>query len=349
MTAIEPYANPFLIGHETAEKMFLESWKSGNLPASWLIGGAEGIGKATFAYRAARFVLSADESRKESYRSLELPETDPTFRLVANRAHTGLKILERDFIETDKKKVLKAIKDGDPMTENQLQGLKKSNVIRIEEVRSTIDFLRKKSFDGQWRIVIIDSIDDLNTASANAILKILEEPPAKSLLFLISHNPSGLLPTIRSRCVKLNLQPLQENMTASLLRRYAPELSETEIKGLAQICGGRIGRALRYAENKALTVYKRIENLCYAGVNFNLSDALALSDEAAKNEDFWDLVIELLSRFVSDNVKGGQNIEELGRAWEKALQMIRAQAAINMDKKQILLLIIANIGKALSC
>jgi DNA polymerase-3 subunit delta' len=346
---VEPYANSFLIGHEKAEQMFLQAWQQNALHNSFLISGPQGIGKATFAYRVARFLLATDIQKKESRTSLEIPQTNGTFRLVATKTHPDLKVLERDFIETDKKKVLKAIKDGDPMTESQLQDLKKSSVIRVDEVRAVIEFMRKKSFDGNWRIVIIDSIDDLNTASANALLKILEEPPVKSLLFLISHNPMRLLPTIRSRCAKINLQPLSEDHTASLLRRYEPTLSETDIKGLSQICGGSIGRALNYAKNNGLAVYRRLEDLFYAGDRLNVADALKLCDEAAKDEDLWNLTIELSARCVSENIKGGQNITRLGAAWDHCRQCLRSQAALNMDKKTTLFLMINELGKALSC
>lgn len=126
--------------------------------------------------------------------------------------------------------MLKAIKDGAALDESELKGLKKSAFIRIDDVRGSTNFWPKSSGDG-WRAVIIDSIDDMNPASANALLKILEEPPAKSILLLISHNVGQLLPTIRSRCTKLVLKPLSDNAVASLLRRYRPELDEAAVKG----------------------------------------------------------------------------------------------------------------------
>lgn len=347
METVLPHANPFLTGQEAAEELFLRAWKSGNLHNSWLIGGPQGIGKATFAYKAARFLLTADESRKDSYTSLNVSENEPAFRLIANRAHPDLKILERDFIETDKKKIIKAIKDGEAMDEEALSGLKKSAVIKVDEIRTVNDFLRKKSFDGKWRIVVIDSADDLNTASANALLKILEEPPAGSLIFLISHNPYRLLPTIRSRCAKLNLQPLDEIQTASLLRRYRPELNEAEVKGIAGLCGGSIGRAMRYADNGALELYKKLEKLFYAGTSFDLSTAIGLCDEASKNEDVWNLLEELIGQFVSVHIKSGEKVKELSEASECIRMIFRDTLRVNMEKKQALLLIISEMGKAM--
>lgn len=347
MEKIAPHLNPYLIGHEDAEQLFFNSWKTGNLHNSWLIGGPEGIGKATFVYKAVRFLLSADETQKDRYNSLNISENDTAFRLIANRSHPDLKILERDYIETDKKKIIKAIRDGEAMDEEQLSELKKSAVIKVDEVRTVNEFLSKKSFDNHWRIVVIDSVDDLNTAGANAILKILEEPPVRSILFLISHNPYKLLPTIRSRCAKLNLQPLSPLQTASLLRRYSPELSEAEVKGLSKIGNGSIGRALRYAENQGLEIYRKLENLFYARQNFDLTTALALGDLVAKNEEVWYLAEELVAQFVSDNLKSGEHIKELGSAWDKIRGIFKDTTNLNMDKKQALLLIISIIGKAL--
>lgn len=347
MEKIEPYANPYLCGHHEAEELFLKAWKAGSLHNSLMITGPEGIGKATLAYRMARFLLAADESKKEAYTSLELPENNADFRLVANRSHPNLKIIERDFIDTDKKKIIKAIKDGEALTDDELQNLKKSAVIKVDEIRTINEFLGKKSFDGNWRIVVIDSVDDMNTASANAILKILEEPPAKSLLLLISHNPNRLLPTIRSRCAKINLQPLSEDEVASLLRRYNPKLDEAEVKGLAKISSGSIGKALRYSEYGGLQKYKMLESLFYAREQYNLTDALQFCDEVARDEDAWSLAVELIKHFIAENMKGGERVEELSNAWNKVTTMVNEVASLNMDKKQVMYNIITTICGAM--
>lgn len=347
MDNILPHNNPYLIGHEEAERIFLNAWKNGTLHNSWLISGAQGIGKATFAYKAARFLLAADSTKKEAYLSLDIDPNSQEFRLIATNAHPDLKVIERDFIETDKKKIIKAIKDGEALSDNQLQDLKKSTVIKIDEVREINEFFSKKSLNNNWRIVIVDSADDLNTAGANAILKILEEPPVKSILFLISHNPDCLLPTIKSRCAKFNLQPLADNQVCSLLRRYRPDLSETEIKGIAAVCGGSIGKALNYADYGGLEIYHKLEKIFYARTSFDLSDALELCDNTAKDENMWHIVTDLILRFLSENMKSGERVKELGEAWDKTTQLLGETANLNMDKKQVLLNIIYTVCKAL--
>lgn len=188
------------------------------------------------------FLLSADNTRKDSYTSLDVSPASPVFKLVSNNSHPDLKIIERDYTDTDKKKILKAIKDGEQLSSGEMKELKKSAFIRVDDVRTINEFLSKRSSNDGWRIVIIDSIDDMNVASANAVLKILEEPPHKTLLLLISHNPNQLLPTIKSRCAKIELKPLSDANVASLLRRYRPELSETAVKRLPPYHPEALGR-----------------------------------------------------------------------------------------------------------
>ena len=195
---ILPKNNSYLLGQEKAEQILLEGWRNNSLHNSWLISGIEGIGKATLAYRFAKFLLAADADKKEQYTSLEISENNPVFKLVVNNAHPDLKIIERDYTDTDRRKILKAIKEGEQLSDEEMKGLKKSAFIRVDDVRTINEFLTKRSADNNWRIVIIDSIDDMNPASANAVLKILEEPPYKTVMMLISHNPNKLLPTILS-------------------------------------------------------------------------------------------------------------------------------------------------------
>ncbi|MBQ8464643.1 MAG: DNA polymerase III subunit delta' [Alphaproteobacteria bacterium] len=345
-SSIYPKNNTFLLGQEKAEKILLEAYRNNSMHNSWLFYGIEGIGKATLAYRFARFLLAADDHKKESYTSLEIAENNPVYKLVVNNAHPDLKIIERDYTDTDKRKILKAIKDGEALSDDELKGLKKSAVIKVDEVRTINEFLSKKSADNHWRVVIIDSIDDMNVASANAVLKILEEPPAKSILILISHNPGRLLPTIKSRCAKLQLAPLDDKIVASLLRRYRPELSEKEISGLTAISSGSIGKALVYADNKALQYYEDLCKIGCAKEKFKLSELLSFCDAAAKDESVYALVQELIFKFISDNIANSTHTEALADVWEKTLKIFDETERLNLDKKQVLVNIIYSIIKA---
>jgi len=346
-STISPKNNTFLLGQQKAEQILLDAWKNNSLHNSWLLCGIEGIGKATLAYRFAKFLLAADNSKKDSYTSLELSENNPVYKLVVNNAHPDLKIIERDYTDTDKRKVIKAIKDGESLSEEELRKLKKSAFIRIDEVRTINEFLSKKSADNNWRVVIIDSIDDMNQASANAVLKILEEPPAKSILLLISHNPGRLLPTIKSRCAKLQISPLADNEVASLLRRYRSNLSEKDIAGLVAISSGSIGKAIIYSDKDALRYYDDLCKIIYAKDKFKLCDLLSYCDLATKDEDSFALVKELILKFITDNIANSEHIEELAAAWENAIKVFDEAERLNFDKKQILINIIHSLIKVI--
>ncbi len=336
--------NPYILGHEKAESLFLQAWKNNALHNSWLISGIEGIGKATLAYKFARFLL-ANNTDKENCSSLNISPDNQVFRLVANNSHPDLKIIERDYTDTDRKKVLKAIKDGEQLSETELKDLKKSSFIRVDDVRTINEFLSKHSSNDGWRVVIIDSIDEMNIASANAVLKILEEPPAKSLMLLISHNPNQLLPTIKSRCTKLNLQPLSDDVLASLLRRYRPNLTESNIKKIVEISSGSIGKALSYVDNNAVGLYDELKNILLSGKNFRVSNVLDFATKVSSNEENYNLGRELILKFLSEYVKTGTNIAAQAESWDFCTKTFSETERLNLDKKQVLINAITHICK----
>ncbi|MBR2299847.1 MAG: DNA polymerase III subunit delta' [Alphaproteobacteria bacterium] len=347
MERILPKDNPYLIGHEKEEKLFLEAYKSGTLHHAWLISGIEGIGKATLGYKIARFLLEADETKRDTYQTLDVAPNALSFVQISSGSNPNFKAIERGFTETDKKKIIKAIKDGEPLDDEQLSDLKKSTVIKVDEVREINTFLSKKSFDGAWRVVLIDSVDDLNTASANAILKILEEPPAKSILLLVSHNLNKLLPTIRSRCAKLHLEPLSEANVAMLLRRYIPELKEADVQKLSQISQGSIGKAINYALNDGLKIYENLQAVLYAGNRFDLSKALTLASDAVADENTWNLTIELILKFVADLIISGEKAESFFELYGEIIKINNEVLSLNMDKRQAMLNIFYMITKVM--
>ena len=340
---LSPDSNSFLIGHDDEIELFLKSFNSKALHHGWLITGDEGIGKATLAYKIARFLLSAQEDKE--YSSIEVDPTSYVFGQVVQRSHPDFKVLERDYTETDKKKLLKAIKQGDEIDSELKNSLKKSSVIKVEDVRDVVSFLSKSSFNNGWRVVIVDSADDLNVSSANALLKILEEPPLKSILLLLSHNPGKLLPTIRSRCAKLSLKPLSDTNVASLLRRYLPDLKEAQVQGLVKIAGGSIGRAIKYAKNNALDMYESIQKICYAGNKFDGEIMLNLANDVASDEDCWDLFSELICRFAKDNLKDAKNPREFYEVYENILKILDETVRLNMDKKQSVIQILYQLSQ----
>src|SRR3954467_13599087 len=179
-----------LFGHAEAEQTLLDAYRGGRIPHAWLIGGETGVGKATLAYRMARFVLAHPDPTAPAVQnatSLAVAADHPVARRIAGQAHSDLLILERVINE----------KTGKLFT-----------VTRVEDVRRTVPFFGSTAGEGGWRVAIVDPLEDLNREGENALLKVLEEPPPRALLFLVSHAPGRVLPTIRSRCRTLILRPL---------------------------------------------------------------------------------------------------------------------------------------------
>ena len=344
---IKPQKNNFLVGQEEAEKVFLNAYKSNTMHHAWILSGPQGIGKATLAYKIARFLLAANPNKKEQYSSLNIPENSSIFQQVANESNPDLMVLERDYIETDRKKIISAIKHGEPLDETELSNLKKSAFIRVEDVRKVNEFLTKTSFNDGWRVIIIDSADDMNKSAANALLKILEEPPAKTLMLLISHNPGVLLATIRSRCAKLPIHTLNGETVASLLRRYRPELNENMITRLTQMCNGSIGKAILYADTDAVGLYEDMCAILCAKKNYALNNLLDFTAEVATDADKFGIIQELIIKFIKENLQNCQDIEALYNCWNKTERGFADCANINMDKRLMLINLLTEICKVL--
>lgn len=344
---INPRNNNYLLGQDDAEAMFLQSWKSGNVHHAWLLSGRKGIGKATFAYRIARFLLWADINDKEKYNSLNVPESSAIYKQVANGSYPDMKVLERGLIDSEKRKVLKAIQNGDPLSEGEVAELKKSAFIKIDEVREVVDFLSKTSFNDNWRIVIIDSADDMNRNAENALLKILEEPPAKTVILLICNNLGKLLPTIRSRCIKVNMRSLEYNEIASLLRRYRPDLTEKNIEKISAMSSGSIGEAIKYADCDAVGIYDNLCRIIFSKGQVNVSEMLSFCRDLAADTDKFLLSEELFYKLFHELLEQGGKSEEIYKCLQNCRKMFSDCALINMDKTLMLLNLLNDIIKVL--
>lgn len=315
-----------LTGHDAAAAGFAEAWASGRLHHAWLIGGPPGIGKATFARRAARWVLAGGPATE---RPLGLPPGHPVARKVDAVSHPDLRLVAR----------AENPKTGRPYSE-----------IRVDDIRAMTDFLRLTGAESPWRVAIVDSADELSTEAANALLKILEEPPPKALILLVAHAPARLLPTIRSRCRRLPLSPLARAEVAVLLRRLAPELPEAEVEAAASLAGGSVGRALQLAEGGAAELSAAIGRVFQALPALDLASAHALADRLSRpgGEEGFSLFMSLLRDRLAalakaqatgrgDGVARLRPLEEWGALWEKVGRMARLADALNLDRKQAVL------------
>lgn len=352
--AAPPRANPHLVGHEAAERTLLDAWNSGRLPHAWLIGGVPGIGKATLAYRFARFVLSrggdgpaeaglfgAPPASAVAPASLAVPATDPVFARVAAGGHADLLTVER------------------PMDEKKGR-LKRD--IPVDEVRRIAPFLRLTAAEGGWRVVVLDGAERLNAAGQNAILKILEEPPARALLLVVTENPGGLLPTIRSRCRKLALSPLPEGTVLDLLGRRRPDLPEADRQAVAGLAEGSLGRALDLAGAGGLDLYREMVGIFGQFPRLDTVAAHAFADRLARkgNETAFEIATELmvwwLARLVRAGARGAlpapvvegeaevvrrlvgeRGLERWVEVWEKVSRLFTRAEGANLDRKQVVL------------
>jgi DNA polymerase III subunit delta' len=341
---MQPWENPALIEQAAAERTLLEGARSGRLAHAWLLTGPRGVGKATLAYRFARYLL-AGEAPGSGGLFLEGPAEDlrldpahPVFRRIASGGHADLRRLARGI--------------------NPKTGKLRGEII-VDDVREAIAFLRLTPSEGGWRVVIVDGAEDMNRNAQNALLKVLEEPPARAVLLLLSHAPGRLLPTIRSRCRRLDLRPLPATAVERLLAERQPDMTEADRRLAVSLAEGSIGRALGLLEAGGVELYREL-----AAVLLDLPrlDAGALhrqADRLGRNgaEEAYRMAAELLLGWLARMIRlaaGGpvgealpgesatmRRLGESGRVtrWIELVEALRSQfalvEAVNLDRRQI--------------
>ena len=342
-----PRENSELFGQAEAEARLAQAWRSGRLPHAWLLTGSRGIGKATLAYRFARQLLAGEAATgglfgdEPAGEGLALDREHPVFRQVAAGGHPDLMTVARSA--------------------NPKSGKLREEIV-VEDVRAVRDFMHMTAAAGGWRVVVVDAADELNRSAANALLKVLEEPPAKGLLLLVSHAPGRLLPTIRSRCCVLPLADLAESDVEALLARYWPDLAAADRAALARLAEGSAGRALSLAGAGGLTLYREMTGLIEGLPRLDAKALHGLADRWARDgsgEAFrtgMDLLVWWLGRLVRTAATGGQPAEVVeGEAaliarlsararldqwlglWDKVSRLPARASGLNLDRKQVVL------------
>ncbi|HEY2884090.1 MAG TPA: DNA polymerase III subunit delta' [Rhizomicrobium sp.] len=267
---IEGFAHPRettrLVGHELALARASRAIRSGRPPQAWLISGPPGVGKATLAYRMARYVLAYDATERGPA-DLSVPERDPTSVQIAAGSHPGLLVLKRG---------------PNPDTGRLM------NVLSVGVVRSLAGFFGMTSATGGWRVAIVDTADDMNENAANALLKMLEEPPTSAMLILLSNIPGRLLPTIRSRCQKVALRPLETALVEAELARLLPDASPKERAALARLASGSIGMAAQLSGGDGVTLADEADRLLGLVARPDVTAILSLADKVARVTDGLD-------------------------------------------------------------
>ncbi len=283
--APHPRETARLFAHTEAQAEFLGSFKSGRLHHAWLISGPRGIGKATFAWMLARFLLATPPDDGMMFaapppETLDIPFDNPVAHRMRALSEPGLFLLRRGLND----------KEVAPAQD-----------ILVKEVRKMTDYFHLSLGDGGRRVSIIDAADDLNPNAANALLKLLEEPPKGVTFFLISHQPQRLLATIRSRCRELRLAPLPPEMLADALSAAGGTLTSTQVQAIAELAGGSVGEAFRLTNLDGLAVYTRLTKLFTTLPRLDRTEALQLSETSAGRgaESQFDLIVTLIDLFLA--------------------------------------------------
>jgi DNA polymerase-3 subunit delta' len=291
--APHPRETAKLYGQDAAQADFLQAYGSDRLHHGWLITGPRGVGKATLAWQIARFLLATPPAEDDGLFGAPPPPTDlhiaedhPVSRRIMAGSEPGLYALRRPYDE--KAKRLKA-------------------QITVDEVRRLKNFFALSSADGGRRVVIVDAADDMNVNAANAILKLLEEPPDRTTLLLVSHQPSRLLPTIRSRCRELRLAPLGPADMAQALAATKIDLEVSDPAALAALSGGSVGDAVRLMQQDGLELYTDIVKLMSTLPDLSRPQAIALAESAAGRgkEERLDLLLGLFDRALTRLARTG--------------------------------------------
>jgi DNA polymerase III subunit delta' len=323
-----PRAQTKFFGHADAEAEILGAWNGGRMPHALLLGGPEGIGKATLSYRIARFLLSKP---KLGAKSLAIPADHPASRQVAALSHPDLVVLRRIASEEDKK----------PPSE-----------ISVNEVRRAISFFGSTAAMGGWRVAIVDSVDELNANGTNALLKVLEEPPPHSLFLLISHMPGRLIATIRSRCQKLSLRPLAESDVVKAVESIAdeiPDLPRAQIKEAATASGGSVRRALSLLLGEGLEVRGLTENMLAKLPAVDGEALHKLGDKLYGGDAiyvFAETVEDWLAQAATKEGDASARLARFAKTWENVRRAAAETDIYNLDRKPLVFQVFAMLAEA---
>ncbi len=285
--APHPRETPVLFGQHEAEAAFLQAYNSGRLHHGWLLCGPRGVGKATFAWRLARFLLAQPAQdggmfAQEPPLTLDIPDDHAVARRLHAGADGGLLVIRRGH---DDKGNLK-------------------RDITVDVMRKLQGFFGLSAPDGGRRVVIIDAADEMNPNAANALLKALEEPPARATLLLVAHQPSRLLPTIRSRCRELRLAPLgAEDMGAALAQAGV----EADSAALSELSSGSVGAAITLAQAGGIEIYASLVAIFQGLPQVDRQAVLKLAESAAgkANEARFSMILTLFDLFMARLARAG--------------------------------------------
>ncbi|MFC3124839.1 DNA polymerase III subunit delta' [Pseudoroseomonas globiformis] len=324
MGALDPQANHHLFGHEATASSLAEAGVTGHLHHAWLLTGAWGIGKATLAFRLARWLLA---DRPEGQAPLEVPPDHPVSRRIAAGSHSDLRVL------------------------SPTAGTGVKRMIRVDDVRALSRFVGLTAAEGAWRIILIDQVEAMNAEAQNALLKTLEEPPPGALLLLVSAAPDRLLPTIRSRCRRLELFPLKNGEMQEAMKCLAPDLSEEQRSTLVRIGSGSPGKALGMAGGDGLALHEQVSAFLAAlpfvgGQDLHqLADMLSSGRDGAAFGTFMALLRDQLGDALRRSARGqpapaflgSRPLADWATLWDTLGRLATETEHLNLDRRQAVL------------
>ncbi len=316
LTGPSPRTTLNVIGHAEAQESVLQAWNQGRYHHAWFVAGQRGIGKATLAFKIARFLLNNPEPAGEGLfgptgpTDLNIPDDHPMLKWIAQDVHPDLAVIERKV--NDKGKL--------------------STVIKVEDIRD-IQAKLIQTRDDSWRVIIVDAAEDMNKNASNALLKMLEEPPSRCCFILISHTPARVLPTIRSRCRRLDLKPLPDEDVAAILADHELDSSPSVLA----LANGSPGRALRLAESGVDDVLGTIDRALIgdldAAESFAIAEALSGKDAQPKYELYLELFPDRMGKALK-NRRG--DLEPAFALWDKARTLSQQAAPLSYDSALVI-------------
>ena len=301
-----------IVGQERAVAQFTAAWEGRKIHHAWLLAGPRGVGKATFARAAARRMLADAAGPPVELPGLDTPSEHPIVKLVDAGSHPDMRWLER--LPNDKGNLNRNIK--------------------VDQIRELAEFVSLSAAMSPWRLIVVDSADDLERSAANALLKMLEEPPANTIFLLVSHAPGRLLPTIRSRCRQLHFEALGDDAMASILEAHSPGLSAAERKRIVGMSFGSAGRALAFAELGLAKLEEAALAILRQGDPTNarrseLASELGKKGSADRYAAFLELAPSLIAR--EARTLRGAPLERALDAYAKARELAAVAPRVSLD------------------
>jgi len=329
-----PRMSETFVGHAEAEQTLLSAYRSGKLPHAWVLGGDKGIGKATLAWRFAKFILAnPDPTAADVCTAIDLSMSphSPVVQRVHALGHGDVHVLRREWNEKTKKHFTD---------------------IRADDVRGAIHLFQRAASEGGYRIVILDCAEDLNGTSANALLKMIEEPPPRSLFLIISHRPNQILPTIRSRCRKLVLKPLSDGDCEWVLKSLSNSGMTPEIARAAAAARGSVARALKLLSGKSLDIHAKTGRALaqLPKVDWRAIHELADGVMGRAGDDEYQTFMETLQDWLSSRVDVVEASLKMllpwAEAWTKINDLARETDTYNLDRRALVISLFTELAQA---